>query len=113
MLPIPTMARSLKCLLALCAASTLLIMAGCASNQNQRQGVRYVPTEVPQSLRDCRKAPSWSAIEARVRKAQRHTTQADVAEYVALMSAAGDDCRTKLAAIDRLLRKAEARARRT
>jgi len=62
-------------------------------------------------LRDCTRAPSWPALEARARAQQRKATQAEVAEFIALMSAAHTDCRAKLAAVSRLLAKVEARTR--
>ena len=111
MLRQPITGRLLRCLTALFGASILL--TACAANPNRLVRTQYVTAEVPQSLRECRRAPSWAALEARARKQSRHATQAEVAEFVALMSASGEDCRVKLAAVNRLLSKVEARARRT
>ena len=86
------------------------MLAACANNADRPARTQVVAAEVPASLRDCRQAPSWPALEDRARAQQRHATQAEVAEFVALMSAAHRDCRSKLAAVDRLLRRVETRA---
>lgn len=107
---LPTMARSRLCLAALLTGLTLAACAQDPSRQSPR--VQYVTSEIPASLRDCKKAPSWAALEARARKQQRNATQAEVAEFIALLSSAQQNCRTKLTAVDRLLRKVEARTKR-
>jgi outer membrane biogenesis lipoprotein LolB len=88
------------------------LLSACASSAPVQPRTVYVTAEVPQSLRDCRRAPSWPALEARARKAQRNASQAEVAEFVALLSNAHQDCRTKLLAVNRLLTRVEARAKR-
>lgn len=73
--------------------------------------VQYLTPQVPVSLRSCRAAPSWSRLEARAQAQRRNATQAEVAEFIALFQDAYMDCKTKLAAMDALLRKVEARAK--
>lgn len=72
----------------------------------------YVSAQIPESLRDCRKAPQWAGYESRARAAQRYASQSEVSEFIATLSAAHQDCRTKLAAVNRLLVKVEARSKR-
>lgn len=88
-----------------------LLLAGCASQQQMQPRTQYLTPQIPASLRDCRQAPSWPAIEARARRAYGHASQAEVATFIALMSDAHADCRAKLHSVVRLVSKVEARAR--
>ncbi len=59
---------------------------------------------------DCRGWAAWPALEARARAQQFNATQAEISQFVALVQW-NTNCRRKLAAIDRLISRVEARGR--
>jgi hypothetical protein len=68
-----------------------------------------VRPSIPKPLRKCEEAPAWATFEARATAAKTKITQKDVAEYLAVSNNASTACSTKMKAIDRLLRRIEAR----
>lgn len=89
----------------------LSALTACATSQPLQPRVEYVSAQVPKTLRACEKAPQWSALVARAKAQQRNATQREVAEFIALLQSAHLDCRTRLAAVDRLIARVEQRAR--
>ncbi len=65
---------------------------------------------VGHAARDCTGMAAWPALEARARAQQSNATQAEIGQFMALMQW-NTSCRRKLAAIDRLISRVEARGR--
>lgn len=82
------------------------MVAGC---DEQQARVEYLTPTVPASLRRCSPQPKWDGYVDRAKAASRDITQRDASEYIATVSAAGQDCRSKLAAVDQILKRIEAR----
>jgi hypothetical protein len=88
-------------------------LTGCFQTTRPPEVRTVVVTQaVPKTLRKCSDAPQWKTFEARANTAKRHATQAEVAEFITLVTGSGMDCRTKMKAVDELLTKVENRAQK-
>lgn len=86
----------------LCSIALFALLAGCATLPNAPR-TEIVTIDVPISLRSCLPSPTM-----RVPKLPAGVTQKDVANYIVALDAAHFDCKTKLAAVDKLLRQGAA-----
>ncbi len=84
-------------ILVACAVGVLLILAAVVAAN---------------AARDCTQWPAWPGLEARARAAQPYATQREVGQFYAIVMW-DVDCKTKLRAAERLIKRVEARVRRS
>lgn len=105
------MHRNLKTPLLLLSCFVLSgVLTACGSRPKPAEmRTIVIVQQVPPTLRKCSAAPEWKKIEARANAAKRNATQAEVAEFITLVTGSDVNCRAKLAAVDGFLTKVETR----